>query len=69
MRVCGSWACSASPAVPDAIAEAALLWSERLYKRKDAQCSFGVLAFPEAGEMRLFGEDKPDVVTLLHPFT
>ena len=54
------------PAVPDAIAEAALLWSERLYKRKDAP--FGVLAFPEAGEMRLLEKMDPDVVTLLKPY-
>ena len=54
------------PAVPDAIAEAALLWSERLYKRKDAP--FGVLAFPEAGEVRLLEKMDPDVVTLLKPF-
>ena len=54
------------PAVPDAIAEAALLWSERLYKRKDAP--FGVLAFPEAGEMRLLEKMDPDVLTLLKPY-
>lgn len=54
------------PAVPDAVAEAALLWSERLYKRKDAP--FGVLAFPEAGEMRLLEKMDPDVVTLLKPY-
>ena len=54
------------PAVPSAIGEAALLWSERLYKRKDAP--FGVLAFPEAGEMRLLKEMDPDVITLLKPF-
>ena len=54
------------PAVPPAVAEAALLWSERLYKRKDAP--FGVLAFPEAGEMRLLEKMDPDVKTLLQPF-
>lgn len=54
------------PAVPDAISEAALLWSERLYKRKDAP--FGVLAFPEAGEMRLLEKMDPDVLTLLKPY-
>lgn len=54
------------PAVPDAVAEAALLWSERLYKRKDAP--FGVLAFPEAGEMRLLEKMDPDVLTLLKPY-
>lgn len=54
------------PAVPAAISEAALLWSERLYKRKDAP--FGVLAFPEAGEMRLLEKMDPDVKTLLLPF-
>ena len=54
------------PAVPEPIAEAALLWSERLYKRKDAP--FGVLAFPEAGEMRLLEKMDPDVLTLLKPY-
>ena len=54
------------PAIPAAIAEAALLWSERIYKRKDAP--FGVLAFPEAGEMRLLEKMDPDVKTLLQPF-
>ena len=53
------------PAVPPAVAEAALLWSERIYKRKDAP--FGIAAFPEAGEMRLLEEMDPDVVTLLRP--
>lgn len=51
------------PTVPAAVSEAALLWSERLYKRKDAP--FGVLAFPEAGEMRLLEKMDPDVKTLL----
>ena len=54
------------PAVPDAIAEAALLWSERLYKRKDAP--FGIASFIEAGEMRLLEKMDPDVVTLLKPY-
>jgi hypothetical protein len=54
------------PAVPAAIGEAALLWSERLYKRKDAP--FGIASFIEAGEMRLIREIDPDVVTLLKPF-
>lgn len=54
------------PSVPAAVTEAALLWSERLYKRKDAP--FGIASFPEAGEMRLLKEMDPDVVTLLKPF-
>lgn len=54
------------PSVPPAVAEAALLWSERLYKRKDAP--FGIASFIEAGEMRLIKEIDPDVQTLLAPF-
>jgi hypothetical protein len=54
------------PAVPAAVSEAALLWAERLYKRKDAP--FGIASFIEAGEMRLIKEIDPDVQTLLLPF-
>lgn len=54
------------PAVPAQVSEAALLWGERLYKRKDAP--FGVASFIEAGEMRLIKEIDPDVQTLLAPF-
>lgn len=54
------------PTVPPAVTEAALLWSERIYKRKDAP--FGIASFPEAGEMRLLKEMDPDVITLLKPF-
>lgn len=54
------------PAVPAAVGEAALLWAERLYKRKDAP--FGIASFVEAGEMRLIKEIDPDVQTLLKPF-
>lgn len=54
------------PAVPDAVTEAALLWGERLYKRKDAP--FGIASFIEAGEMRLIKEVDPDVQTLLKPY-
>jgi hypothetical protein len=54
------------PSVPYPIAEAALLWSERLYKRKDAP--FGILASVETGELRLLKEMDPDVVTLLSPY-
>lgn len=54
------------PSVPTGVTEAALLWGERLYKRKDAP--FGVLAFPEAGEVRLLKEVDPDVKTLLQPY-
>lgn len=54
------------PAVPAAVGEAALLWAERLYKRKDAP--FGIASFIEAGEMRLIKEIDPDVQTLLKPF-
>ena len=54
------------PSVPYPVAEAALLWSERLYKRKDAP--FGILASIETGELRLLKEMDPDVVTLLSPY-
>ena len=54
------------PAVPAAVSEAALLWAERLFKRKDAP--FGIASFIEAGEMRLIKEIDPDVQTLLKPF-
>jgi hypothetical protein len=54
------------PAVPAAVSEAALLWAERIYKRKDAP--FGIASFVEAGEMRLLKEIDPDVQTLLLPF-
>lgn len=54
------------PAVPAAVSEAALLWAERIFKRKDAP--FGIASFIEAGEMRLIKEIDPDVVTLLKPF-
>lgn len=54
------------PAVPSDVAEAALLWAERLFKRKDAP--FGIASFIEAGEMRLIKEMDPDVQTLLKPF-
>lgn len=54
------------PSVPYPVTEAALLWSERLYKRKDAP--FGILASIETGELRLLKEMDPDVVTLLSPY-
>jgi len=54
------------PAVPAQVAEAALLWAERIFKRKDAP--FGITSFVEAGEMRLLKEIDPDVQTLLMPF-
>jgi hypothetical protein len=54
------------PAVPAAVSEAALLWAERIFKRKDAP--FGIASFIEAGEMRLIKEIDPDVATLLKPF-
>ena len=54
------------PAVPAAVGEAALLWAERIFKRKDAP--FGIASFVEAGEMRLLKEIDPDVQTLLKPF-
>lgn len=54
------------PAVPSQVGEAALLWGERIYKRKDAP--FGIASFIEAGEMRLIREIDPDVQTLLAPF-
>jgi len=54
------------PVVPPAVAEAALLWAERIYKRKDAP--FGIASFIEAGEMRLIKDMDPDVHTLLRPF-
>jgi hypothetical protein len=54
------------PAVPAAVSEAALLWAERIFKRKDAP--FGIASFVEAGEMRLLKEIDPDVQTLLLPF-
>ena len=54
------------PAVPAAVGEAALLWGERIFKRKDAP--FGIASFIEAGEMRLIKDMDPDVQTLLRPF-
>jgi hypothetical protein len=54
------------PSVPSAVSEAALLWAERIFKRKDAP--FGIASFIEAGEMRLIKEIDPDVQTLLKPF-
>lgn len=54
------------PAVPAAVGEAALLWAERIFKRKDAP--FGIASFIEAGEMRLIKDMDPDVQTLLRPF-
>ncbi len=47
------------PSVPSAVSEAALLWAERIFKRKDAP--FGIASFIEAGEMRLIKEIDPDV--------
>jgi hypothetical protein len=54
------------PAVPAAVGEAALLWAERLFKRKDTP--WGIAAFAELGEVRVLKEMDPDVVTLLKPF-
>jgi hypothetical protein len=54
------------PSVPYEVTEAALLWSERLYKRKDAP--FGIMASIETGELRFLKEMDPDVTTLLEPY-
>ena len=54
------------PAVPAAVGEAALLWAERLFKRKDTP--WGIAAFAELGEVRVLKEMDQDVVTLLKPF-
>ena len=54
------------PAVPSQVTEAALLLSEQLYKRKDA--IFGVMSFPEAGEIRMLIDKDPHLRMLLAPF-
>jgi hypothetical protein len=53
------------PAVPNAIKEACLLWSERIWKRRDA--IFGVMGSIETGMIRISGMD-PDVERLLQPY-
>lgn len=54
------------PSVPSAVSEAALLWGERLFKRKDTP--WGIAAFADVGEVRILQDMDPDVVTLLKPF-
>jgi hypothetical protein len=53
------------PAVPNAIKDACLLWSERVWKRRDA--IFGVMGSIETGMIRISGVD-PDVERLLLPY-
>jgi hypothetical protein len=48
---------------PDAVNEACLLLSTRLFKRKDAP--FGIMGSPELGELRNLRADDPDLITLL----
>lgn len=54
------------PSVPNAIKDACLLWSERIWKRRDA--IFGVLGSIDTGMIRIAGAD-PDVLTMLWPYT
>lgn len=75
LRVNGSWGLTTSrvrvaarwgwPAVPAAIAEAALIQAARLYKRKDS--AEGILGSAEWGVVRLSRRD-PDVWNLIEPF-
>ena len=53
------------PSVPNAIKDACLLWSERIWKRRDA--IFGVMGSIETGMIRISGAD-PDVERLLQPY-
>lgn len=75
LKVNGTWGTATSrirvtarfgwPAVPDAIAEAALIQAARLYKRKDSP--EGVMSSAEWGVVRLSRRD-PDVWGLIEPF-
>ncbi|KIF69240.1 hypothetical protein HY68_12625 [Streptomyces sp. AcH 505] len=75
LRVSGTWGTAATrvqvtarfgwPAVPDDVAEAALIQAARLYKRKDSP--EGVTGSAEWGVVRLSRRD-PDVWALIEPF-
>lgn len=75
LRVSGTWGSASAraritaqfgwPAVPDDIAEAALIQAARLYKRKDS--AEGVMGSAEWGVVRLSRRD-PDVWNLIEPF-
>jgi hypothetical protein len=53
-------------AVPDAIREATILQSSRLYTRLDSP--LGVAGFGDMGAMRVSFKGDPDVAMLLAPF-
>lgn len=54
------------PAIPDAVAEACLLQSSRVFRRKDAP--LGVVGSPEIGQAVTLGRVDPDVRALLQGY-
>ena len=63
VKITGKWGYSA---VPDAINEACLLQTFRLFKRKDAP--FGVVGSAELGQLQVIPKLDPDVKLLLDPY-
>lgn len=63
VKIVGKWG---YPSVPDAINEACLIQSFRIFKRKDAP--FGVVGSAEMGQLMVISKLDPDVKMLLDPF-
>jgi hypothetical protein len=64
VQIVGSWGFAA--AAPDAIREACLLGTIRLFRRKEVP--FGVLGAADMTSVRLFAELDPDARKLIAPF-
>lgn len=63
VKIAGKWGW---PSVPDAVNEACLLQTERLFKRKDA--IFGIAGPSELGQMITIANIDPDVKMLLRGY-
>lgn len=63
VQVTGTWGW---PTVPEAIVQATLLTTNRLFKRKGSP--EGVAGFDEFGTVRISTRDDPDAVRLLTPY-
>jgi hypothetical protein len=63
VKIVGKWGW---PAVPDAINEACLLQSIRIFKRKDAP--FGVVGSADLGQLQVISRIDPDVKMLLDQY-
>ena len=64
VEIAGSWGYAST--APDAINEACLLLSARLWKRKDAP--FGIAGSSDAGQLQTLPGMDPDVKQLIQPY-